>query len=103
MHCPSTGPERSLLVRPSRSRLSPRTSYQLAAATKTQTTESGRRQNRQGYSNDIFSAINLHRISLPRAVHPNVSPLPWHVPPEPEPGSHGLTHPWSAPAEGEPR
>lgn len=64
MHCPSTGPERSLLVRPSQSRPSPRTSYQLAAATKTQTTESGRRQKRQGYSDDIFSAINLHRISL---------------------------------------
>lgn len=36
MHCPSTGPERSLLVHPSQSHLSPRTSYQLAAATKTQ-------------------------------------------------------------------
>lgn len=36
MHCPSTGPERSLLVHPSQSHPSPRTSYQLAAATKTQ-------------------------------------------------------------------
>lgn len=36
MHCPSTGPERSLLVHPSQSHLSPRTSYRLAAAAKTQ-------------------------------------------------------------------
>lgn len=35
MHCPSTGPGRSLLVHLSQSHLSPRTSYQLAAATKT--------------------------------------------------------------------
>lgn len=36
MRCPSTGPERSLLVHPSQSHLSPRTSYRLAAAAKTQ-------------------------------------------------------------------
>ncbi len=36
MHCLSTGPERSLLVHPSQSHLSPRTSYQLATATRPQ-------------------------------------------------------------------
>lgn len=38
MRCPSTGPGRSLLVHPSQSHLSPRTSYQLAAAAGTQQT-----------------------------------------------------------------
>lgn len=33
MHCPSTGPKRSLLVRPSQSHQSPRISFQLVAAT----------------------------------------------------------------------
>lgn len=33
MHCPSTGPKRSLLVHPSQSHPSPRISYQLVAAT----------------------------------------------------------------------
>lgn len=36
MHCPSTGPERSLLVHLSQSHPSPRIFYQLVAATKTQ-------------------------------------------------------------------
>lgn len=42
MRCPSTGPERSLLVHPSQSHLSPRTSYRLAAAAKTQGNREGR-------------------------------------------------------------
>lgn len=55
MHCPSTGPESSLLVRPSQNHPPPRTSYQVAAATNTQEnrgereeTEKERRQGKNG-------------------------------------------------------
>lgn len=57
MHCPSTGPERSLLVHPSQSHPSPRISFQLVAATKTQENKEekwGRKGQRQGYT-DIAS------------------------------------------------
>lgn len=52
MHYLSTGPGRSLLVHPSQSHLSPRTSYQLAAAAETQDNkeETMRRKDKNGYS-----------------------------------------------------
>lgn len=47
MHYPSTGPERCLLVHPSQNHPSPRTSYQLAAATKTQDNREGKWEQRK--------------------------------------------------------